>query len=91
MRTISYVAGGPGATPAVLVHGMSALADSFRELRRTLAGELYLVAPNTPGFGYSGDLVPSYTKPTSLHGLTHFLGSGPAPGWSPWPQLWGFG
>lgn len=67
-----YKAGEPGAPPIVLLHGMSASADSFRELMYALAGDFYLVAPDIPGFGYSGDLHP-YTKPALLHWLDAFF------------------
>jgi pimeloyl-ACP methyl ester carboxylesterase len=70
--TSYYYAGQPGAPAVVLLHGMSASADSFRELMYALAGDYYLIAPDIPGFGHTGDLQP-YTKPALLHWLDAFL------------------
>lgn len=72
VRTSFYVAGEIGAPPVVLLHGMSASADSFRELMYALADEFYLVAPDIPGFGYSGNLAP-YTKTALVHWLDAFF------------------
>ncbi len=71
VRTSYYMAGEPGAPPIVLLHGMSASADSFRELMHALADEFYLIAPDIPGFGYSGDLAP-YTKTALVNWLDSF-------------------
>lgn len=72
VRTSYYVAGEAGAPSIVLLHGMSASADSFRELMYALADEFYLVAPDIPGFGYSGKLLP-YTKTALIHWLEAFF------------------
>jgi pimeloyl-ACP methyl ester carboxylesterase len=71
IRTSYYCAGQPDARPVILLHGMSASADSFRELMHALAGDLYLLAPDIPGFGYSDNMHP-YTKPKLLDWLATF-------------------
>lgn len=70
--TSYYFAGAPDAPPIILLHGMSASADSFRELMHALADEFYLLAPDIPGFGYSGNMQ-SYTKPRLMGWLGAFM------------------
>jgi cis-3-alkyl-4-acyloxetan-2-one decarboxylase len=72
VRTSYYYAGPRQAPPIVLLHGMSASADSFRELMHALAGDFYLLAPDIPGFGYSDNMHP-YTKPRLLAWLGGFI------------------
>ena len=69
--TSYYAAGDPGHPPLVFLHGMSASADSFREVMADLAGEYYLLAPDIPGFGYSGDITP-YSFPRLVEWLDAF-------------------
>lgn len=71
VRTSYYYAGKPDAPAVILLHGMSASADSFRELMHALADVLYLLAPDIPGFGYSANMHP-YTKPKLLAWLAAF-------------------
>ena len=62
--------GAPASAPIILLHGMSASADSFRELMHELGDQHWLLAPDIPGFGYSDDLEPfSFTR------LVDWLGS----------------
>lgn len=70
-RTSYYVAGEPERPALILLHGMSASADSFREVMHALAADFYLLAPDIPGFGYSGDLEP-YTFPRLVEWLGAF-------------------
>jgi pimeloyl-ACP methyl ester carboxylesterase len=72
VRTSYYHAGRRQAPPLVLLHGMSASADSFRELMHALAGDFHLLAPDIPGFGYSDAMQP-YTKAKLLAWLVAFV------------------
>lgn len=68
----SYYAAGEAHQPALLLlHGMSASADSFRELMHDLAGDYWLIAPDIPGFGYSANVEP-YTFPYLISWLDAF-------------------
>ncbi len=58
--------------PVLLLHGMSTSADSFRETMYALAADFWLIAPDIPGFGYSGELRP-YTIQTLEAWLLAFL------------------
>ena len=71
IRTSYYTAGKAHRPPLLLLHGMSAAADSFRELMYDLAGDHWLVAPDIPGFGYSADAEP-YTFPQLVRWLEAF-------------------
>lgn len=71
VHTSYYHAGRPDAPPLILLHGMSASADSFRELMHALADDFYLLAPDIPGFGYSDGMQP-YTKEGLLEWLAAF-------------------
>ena len=70
--TSYYVAGDPKQPTMVLLHGMSASADSYREIMEILAPEFYMLAPDIPGFGYSGDIEP-YTVPHLVKWLSAFF------------------
>lgn len=72
--TSYYVAGNPGQRTLILLHGMSASADSFREVMTALADDYYLLAPDIPGFGYSGDITP-YTFSRLVEWLDAFYGA----------------
>jgi pimeloyl-ACP methyl ester carboxylesterase len=63
-----YMMGVPNGRPVILLHGMSTSADSFRENMHELANDLWLIAPDIPGFGYSENTVP-YT----VHHLVEWL------------------
>ena len=68
----SYYTAGERHRPALLLlHGMSASADSFRELMHDLADDYWLVAPDIPGFGYSAEADP-YTFPHLVRWLEAF-------------------
>lgn len=56
----------------VLLHGMSASADSFREIMAILAPDFYMLAPDIPGFGYSGNVEP-YSIPRLMQWLDAFF------------------
>ncbi|MDX1664592.1 MAG: alpha/beta fold hydrolase [Candidatus Promineifilaceae bacterium] len=72
IATSYYEAGVPTGTPLILLHGMSASADSFRELMHELADDYWLLAPDIPGFGRSGDLAP-YTFARLVEWLAAFV------------------
>ena len=72
IETSYYTAGEPHRTPLLLLHGMSASADSFRELMHEMAGDYWLVAPDLPGFGHSGNAEP-YTFPHLVSWLEAFV------------------
>ncbi|MDX1688257.1 MAG: alpha/beta fold hydrolase [Candidatus Promineifilaceae bacterium] len=71
IHTSYYEAGEPHRPALLLLHGMSASADSFRELMHGLASDYWLVAPDIPGFGYSGDAEP-FTFPHLVSWLEAF-------------------
>lgn len=62
----------------VLLHGMSAASDTFRELMIELADKYRLIAPDMPGFGYSDNTRP-YTFPHLVEWLAAFLAEVDAP------------
>lgn len=70
IRTAYTAAGQPGAPLVVLLHGMSASSDVYRELMHELADEFWLIAPDIPGFGHSED-----TEPYTLAHLVEWLAS----------------
>ena len=70
--TTSYrYAGRPDSPLVVLLHGMTSSADAYREVMHELAGEFWLIAPDLPGFGQSGDTEP-YTLPHLVEWLASF-------------------
>lgn len=71
IRTGYYTAGKPNGRPVVMLHGMSTSADSFREALHELSDDLWLIAPDIPGFGYSDDAEP-YTMPHLVEWLAAF-------------------
>ncbi|HEX6385044.1 MAG TPA: alpha/beta fold hydrolase [Anaerolineae bacterium] len=71
IRTAYYAAGTPNGRPVVFLHGMSTSADSFRETMHELADAFWLLAPDIPGFGYSGNTEP-YTMPHLVEWLAGF-------------------
>ncbi len=73
VRTGYYTAGEPNGRPIVMLHGMSTSADSFREALHELAAELWLIAPDIPGFGYSDNTEP-YTMSHLVEWLAAFCG-----------------
>lgn len=80
IRTHFYEAGSTNAETLLLLHGMSASADTFRDLMVAFSGNYRVIAPDIPGFGYSDNAVP-YTFPRLtawLKDLVKQLGVGPA-------------
>lgn len=73
VETYYYQAGSPTVEPLILLHGMSSSADSFRELLVHLSQGYWTIAPDIPGFGFSGDTDP-YTFPQLIAWLDSFLG-----------------
>jgi pimeloyl-ACP methyl ester carboxylesterase len=71
IETAYYEMGVGNGRPILLLHGMSTSADSFRETMHELAGSFWLIAPDIPGFGYSGDADP-YTMPHLVEWLAAF-------------------
>lgn len=65
-----YHAGPPNGQSLVLLHGMSTSGDSFREYMHSLADEYHLIAPDIPGFGFSGN-----TEPYTIDHLIEWLAS----------------
>ncbi|HSH01992.1 MAG TPA: alpha/beta hydrolase [Anaerolineae bacterium] len=51
--TAYYTAGNPQNPTHLLIHGMHASGDTFRELMHGLQDTCYLIAPDIPGFGHS--------------------------------------
>ena len=72
VRTAYYEMGKRNGRPIILLHGMSTSADSFREAMHELASDLWLIAPDIPGFGYSDHTEP-YTMPHLVEWLAAFL------------------
>lgn len=58
IKTAYYMAGKPNGRPLLCLHGMTASADTFRELMRDLGSKYWLVAPDIPGFGQSEETGP---------------------------------
>ncbi|MFW6042234.1 MAG: alpha/beta fold hydrolase [Chloroflexota bacterium] len=71
INTSYYEAGANRSRPVLLLHGMSASGDSFRELMAALASDFWLIAPDIPGFGYSENTSP-YTVPHLVEWLAAF-------------------
>jgi pimeloyl-ACP methyl ester carboxylesterase len=68
----SYVYAGQSDSPlVVLLHGMTSSADAYREVMHELADEFWLIAPDLPGFGQSGNTSP-YTLPHLVEWLASF-------------------
>ncbi|HZD10188.1 MAG TPA: alpha/beta fold hydrolase [Candidatus Binatia bacterium] len=72
INTSYYEAGRGKSEPVLLLHGMSASADTFRELMAALGQDHWTVAPDIPGFGDSGNMQP-YTFPHLVDWLNTFL------------------
>lgn len=80
LATNYYEAGQAKEEPFLLLHGMSASADTFREMMLDLAEDYHIIAPDIPGFGYSDNTRP-YTFPHLtlwLKGLVDELAIGTA-------------
>ncbi len=58
VKTAYYTAGDENGRPLILLHGMSASADNYREVMTYLADEYWLIAPDIPGFGESEETHP---------------------------------
>lgn len=71
IRTAYYEMGQGNGRPIIMLHGMSTSADSFREAMHELAGDLWLIAPDIPGFGHSANSQP-YTMPHLIEWLAAF-------------------
>ncbi len=71
VRTAYYVAGNKNGRPVILLHGMTASADNYREIMHYFSDEHWLIAPDIPGFGESGDTEP-YTMPHLVEWLAAF-------------------
>ncbi len=65
-----YYEAGVGNRCTLLLHGMSASADTFRELMLELARQYHVVAPDIPGFGDTAD-----TEPFTFPHLADWLGA----------------
>ncbi|MCP4426694.1 MAG: alpha/beta hydrolase [Chloroflexi bacterium] len=72
IKTGYYETGKRNGRPIIMLHGMSTSADSFREAMHELADELWLIAPDIPGFGYSENANP-YTMPHLVEWLADFV------------------
>ncbi|GAB4274275.1 MAG: alpha/beta hydrolase [Candidatus Promineifilaceae bacterium] len=70
--TSYYEAGQPDGRPVIMLHGMSTSADSFREAMHLLGKTNWVIAPDIPGFGYSGDIAP-YTIAHLVEWLAGFV------------------
>jgi pimeloyl-ACP methyl ester carboxylesterase len=71
IQTSYYLSGKPNGRPVIMLHGMSTSADSFRETMHELGEEMWLIAPDIPGFGYSDNTNP-YTFPHLVEWLAAF-------------------
>jgi len=72
IHTSYYEIGSPNGRPIILLHGMSASADSFRETMHELADAYWLIAPDIPGFGHSASTTP-YNFPHLVEWLAAFF------------------
>jgi pimeloyl-ACP methyl ester carboxylesterase len=72
INTSYYEAGRGRSRPLLLLHGMSSSGDSFRELMLELGHEIWMIAPDIPGFGYSDDTSP-YIFPHLVEWLASFI------------------
>lgn len=68
VRTAYYVAGNENGRPILLLHGMTASADNYREIMHYFGDKHWLIAPDIPGFGASGD-----TEPYNMPHLVEWL------------------
>ncbi len=71
VQTAYYTAGNKNGRPVILLHGMTASADNFRELMAGLADKHWLIAPDIPGFGES-DATEPYVIPHLVEWLAAF-------------------
>jgi uncharacterized protein (TIGR00730 family) len=71
IKTSYVTAGEPDGRPLLLLHGMTSSGDMYRELMHELADELWLIAPDIPGFGYSDSTTP-FTFPHLVEWLAAF-------------------
>lgn len=68
----SFRSAGQSNNPlVVLLHGTVSSSDAYREVMHELSGEFWLIAPDLPGFGLSGDTEP-YTLPHLVEWLASF-------------------
>lgn len=74
IHTNYYQAGNGNGEVLLMLHGMSASADSFRELMIDLSQDYRTIAPDIPGFGDTGDTKP-YTFPRLVNWLHEFVDS----------------
>ena len=58
VKTAYYTAGVANGRPVIMLHGMTASADNYREVMAGLADEHWLIAPDIPGFGESEETEP---------------------------------
>ncbi|MFN2173088.1 MAG: alpha/beta fold hydrolase [Candidatus Promineifilaceae bacterium] len=70
IKTSYTFAGDPDLPLIVLLHGMSNSGDAYREVMHELADSFWLIAPDLPGFGQSGD-----TEPYTLSHLVEWFAS----------------
>jgi pimeloyl-ACP methyl ester carboxylesterase len=70
VETNYYEYGRKHALPVIMLHGMSSSADSFREIIYDLGNTCWLVAPDIPGFGLSGEV-----NPFTFERLSAWLGA----------------
>lgn len=68
IHTAYITAGEPVGRPVLLLHGMSASADTYRETLAALAADRWLIAPDIPGFGQS-----EMTRPYTMDHLVEWL------------------
>lgn len=71
VRTAYYVAGNENGRPLILLHGMTASADNYREIMHYFAQSHWLIAPDIPGFGLSEETSP-YRMPHLVEWLAAF-------------------
>ena len=71
IKTSYTYAGRRGLPLVVLLHGMTSSGDAYREVMHELADDFWLIAPDLPGFGQSGDTEP-YTLPHLVEWLASF-------------------
>ena len=72
VNTHYYEIGASNAEVLILLHGMSASADTFHKLLQELGNDYRVIAPDIPGFGLSGDTNP-YTFPRLTTWLRDFM------------------
>lgn len=77
--SIFYREAGPATAPTLLLlHGFPTSSHMFRDLIPLLAGRYHVVAPDYPGFGYSGTPDPAsftYTFDHLAEVMDHFTGA----------------